>query len=229
VFTDEIPEGLPAKVIDVSDLNNITALDTFQSHVGATAHNPYIVGNKWLWMSSYQDGLYLYDLSNPSSVSMYGFFDTCPIHGDNDNYTTFGGYSGNWGAYPYLPSKIILALDMQNGLFVLDPDNNYKGITSIIDDVKQQSIFSLYPNPSNSDVQLIITNQINKNIKYSIANILGEVVASNYFFVNQMVFKTNIKLNEIQNGYYFLTITDLNEINETKKYAYSINLNSRSF
>lgn len=216
VFTDEIPEGLPIKIIDVSNLNNITALDTFRSHVGATAHNPYIVGNKWLWVSSYQDGLYLYDISNPSSVAMHGFFDTCPLYGDNDNYSTMQ-YSGNWSAYPYLPSKIVLALDMQNGLFVLDPDNIYKGITSVKDDVKQTSIFSLYPTPSNNDLHLVIANKSNKTIKYSITNMLGEIVLSNIVFVDQMAYRKTISLNEIANGYYFFSVTDEGGLIETKK------------
>lgn len=80
VFADEAPSGLPGKTIDVSNLGNIASLDIFKSHTLATAHNPYIIGNNWCWMT-YQDGLYLYDISNPNITTMYGFFDTCPLHG----------------------------------------------------------------------------------------------------------------------------------------------------
>lgn len=78
VFADEVPAGLPAKVIDVSDFNNITLTDTIRSHPGATAHNPYIMNNRWCWISTYQDGIYLYDIFNPSNVNVYGYFDTYP-------------------------------------------------------------------------------------------------------------------------------------------------------
>ncbi len=98
-FADEVPSQLPLKLIDVSDLNNIQALSTVNSHSLATPHNPYIVGNKWCWVSSYQDGLRLFDISNPSIPSEYGYFDTSPLYGVNDNFST-NAYRGNWGAYP---------------------------------------------------------------------------------------------------------------------------------
>ena len=44
-----------------------------------------------------------------------GNYDTYPILGD------YSGFSGCWGAYPFLPSGLILASDIGNGLFVLEP------------------------------------------------------------------------------------------------------------
>ncbi|HEY1039995.1 MAG TPA: choice-of-anchor B family protein, partial [Bacteroidia bacterium] len=118
VFCDEIPTGMAVKVLDVSDLGNLTLLDTIKSHPGATAHNPYMMNNYHVLISYYQDGVYIYDVSNPNTAVLKGFFDTDPTHGDNDNYIADPAYRGCWATYPYLPSGILLASDMQRGLFV---------------------------------------------------------------------------------------------------------------
>lgn len=215
VFADEVSAGLPAKVIDVSDLNNIVLVDTIRSHYGATAHNPYIIGNNWCWMSSYQDGLYLYDISNPSNTSIYGYFDTHPQHGVNDNFTT-DAYRGNWGAYPYLPSKIIIACDMQNGVFILDGDLTYKSSVGVKENTQQASSFSIYPNPATNDIHFLIANQNHKNVKCTITNVLGKVVSENSITINEDFYKTSILTNQLNDGCYFVTLKG-NNLNETKK------------
>ena len=40
---------------------------------------------------------------------------TYPVQGD------FAGFSGCWGAYPFLSSGLVLASDIDNGLFVIEP------------------------------------------------------------------------------------------------------------
>jgi choice-of-anchor B domain-containing protein len=216
VFADEVPTGLPAKVIDVSNLASITLVDTIRSHVGATAHNPYVIGNRWCWMSTYQDGIYLYDLTNPSNTTVHGFFDTHPQHGVNDNFST-NAYRGNWGAYPYLPSKIIIACDMQNGIFILDGDNTYKnsvvGMTEI-DGFK--SSMSIYPNPSKDYVTLYIANQFNEDISYYLSDIYGNILEQNKIYCTELLFKQTMNTSYLKNGCYFITIKG-NQIQETKK------------
>ena len=215
VFADEVPASLPAKVIDVSDLNNIMIIDTINSHALATPHNPYIVGNNWCWISTYQDGIYLYDISNPSNTTVYGYFDTHPQHGVNDNFST-SAYRGNWGAYPYLPSKIIIACDMQNGIFILEGDVNYTNPVSVKDNVKQPSAFSVYPNPASNEINFLIANQFRKTITCVITDMLGKVVLENSFIINDDFYKTAINTNSLKNGCYFVTLKGTNS-NETKK------------
>ena len=215
VFADEVPTGLPTKVIDVSNITGISLTDTIRSNFGATAHNPYIIGNKWCWLSSYQDGIYLYDISNPSNTTIYGFFDTHPQHGVNDNFIT-NAYRGNWGAYPYLKSKIIIACDMQNGIFILDGDNTYKTTVEINDIGKKSSVFSVYPNPSFGNITLYIANQSNKTISYSISDVFGKIIQESNFQVNENLFKQTINISHLLNGCYFITIKGA-EISETKK------------
>jgi len=215
VFADEVPASLPAKVIDVSDLNNIMIVDTINSNALATPHNPYIVGNNWCWISTYQDGIYLYDISNPSNTTVYGYFDTHPQHGVNDNFST-SAYRGNWGAYPYLPSKIIIACDMQNGIFILEGDVNYTNPVSVKENVKQPSTFSVYPNPASNEINFLIANQFHKTITCIITDMLGKVVLENSFIINDDFYKTAINTNSLKNGCYFVTLKGTNS-NETKK------------
>lgn len=209
VFADEVGAHLPAKVIDVSNFNNITLVDTIRSSYTATAHNPYIVGNRWCWLSSYQDGLYLYDISNPSNTTIYGYFDTQPQTGTTN-------YSGNWGAYPYLPSKIIIACDMQNGIFILEGDNTYKGSVGIGEQSSQSSMFSVYPNPAKDEIHFLIANQSHKNIQCTITDVLGKIVYSEELNIDDAFYKTTIHTSALHNGCYFVTLKG-NNLNETKK------------
>lgn len=120
VFTDEVPVSLPIKVADVSNLSNIQVLATTNQFPQTTPHNPFIVNNQYCFVSSYQDGLQLFDISTPSAPFLAGYFDTYPAGGGNNNtWPSNGGYEGQWGAYPYLPSKTIFALDESNGIFLL--------------------------------------------------------------------------------------------------------------
>jgi choice-of-anchor B domain-containing protein len=217
VFADEVPASTPAKVIDVTDIYNISVLDTINSHPLATPHNPYIMGNTWCWMSTYQDGLYLYDISNPSNTTIYGYFDTHPQHGVNDNFST-ATYRGNWGAYPYLPSKIIIACDMQNGIFILEGDNTYKSTVGIKEttSVEPASAFSVYPNPASGELNCIIANQISSNLQVSITDVLGKTIVSETWHIDRMLYKAQINTNSLSDGCYFVTIKGDN-LHETKK------------
>lgn len=215
VFADEVSAGLPAKVIDVSNLNNINLLDTIRSNLGATAHNPYIIGNKWCWMSTYVDGIYLYDISNPSNTIIHGYFDTYPQQGMNDLIYN-PAYRGNWGAYPYLPSKIIIACDMQNGVFILDGDNNYKATVGLNEKTKQNSLFSVYPIPAKNDIHFLIANQNNQIIQCHITDVYGKIVIDEPMLASEPLYKTSINTTKLKDGCYFVTLKG-NNINETKK------------
>ncbi|MES2512800.1 MAG: choice-of-anchor B family protein [Bacteroidota bacterium] len=204
VFCDEVPTGLSAKIIDVQNFSNIVLTDTFKSHAGATAHNPYIVGNRWCWLSSYEDGIYLYDISNPNQVSTYGFIDTRPAHGFNDGYPD--DYQGNWGAYPFLPSKIVLTLDQQNGLFILDGDNTYKSslVTSTFPSSNNAIELNVFPNPMGDNIEISAYTTDYLNLTYSLIDILGRTV-----FVGTLKnAKTNVNTEHLAPGLYHLSITN---------------------
>ena len=112
--TDEKPDAFLA-AYDVSDLNNISELDRIQSSPGELVipHNVFVLGD-YLVTSYYRDGVTIHDISNPSIMVEVGNYDTSPAFSGD-------GFNGCWGVYPYLPSGIIIASDIENGLFVLGP------------------------------------------------------------------------------------------------------------
>lgn len=211
VFADEVPASLPFKIIDVSDLNNIQAMSSANSNSLATPHNPYVMDNKWCWISAYQDGVRLFDISNPSSPVEYGYFDTQPQHGVNDNFST-SAYRGNWGAYPYLPSKIIITLDMQNGIFILEGDSYYKNTVVGVQEKKiNKNTFSVYPNPAKEIIN-VKCGILNEPTELTISNTLGEIV------VEKNINTQNLKLEtqNLQSGIYFVTLSN-KDFTETQK------------
>lgn len=110
--TDERPNA-PVAAYDISDLNNIVELDQYRPVAtlgqGVVPHNVH-VWNDWLILSYYDDGGIIVDASRPHNLIEVGNFDTF-----------FGvGFGGAWGAYPFLPSGLVLVTDIANGLFVLD-------------------------------------------------------------------------------------------------------------
>lgn len=86
-------------------------------------HNPVVVSN-FLFLSWYQNGIQVFDLSDVTQPVRVGFYDTFPG-------VQTSSYQGNWGVMPFLGFDRILLSDIQSGLFVLDgsalltPTDNY--------------------------------------------------------------------------------------------------------
>lgn len=112
--TDELPQAFIISW-DVSDPENIEELDRIRSSLSrgsAIPHNVHVL-NDYLVSSYYGDGIQVVDASRPHNLIEVGFFDTAP--------SEVAGFVGCWGAYPFLPSGLILASDQSGGLFVLRP------------------------------------------------------------------------------------------------------------
>ncbi|HKK74885.1 MAG TPA: choice-of-anchor B family protein [Saprospiraceae bacterium] len=113
--TDERP-GANVDAYDISDLDNIQLLDTYRPLAtegqGVVPHNVFFY-NDYLVISYYADGVKIVDASRPDNLIEVGAYDTSPNTGSGD---------GCWGVYPYLSSGLVLASDMDKGLFVLDVD-----------------------------------------------------------------------------------------------------------
>ena len=117
-----------------------------------TPHNPVVMGNK-LYVSWYQAGIQVFDITNPSQPKRIGQYDTfqpafAPEEAAAQNALTDEPwdlvcgtanlqnalpttYDGNWAVYPFLGETKVLAGDLANGLLVLDvskattPAKNY--------------------------------------------------------------------------------------------------------
>ncbi|MFK7776420.1 MAG: choice-of-anchor B family protein [Saprospiraceae bacterium] len=122
-YAREVGTGLPMTALDLSDYNDLEVISNFQFPLLApnstdnTPHNPYLVGD-YLYTSYYEDGIEVFDVSDPENVTLAGYYDTYPSN------TQYNGYDGCWGTYPFLPSGRILGSDDVNGLFLLGTSFN---------------------------------------------------------------------------------------------------------
>ena len=112
--TDEVSSGFIG-AYNVTDLSNIIETDRIQTAAGSDVipHNVHVL-HDYVITSYYTEGVTIHDASFPEQLFEVGHFDTSP------NYSG-DGYNGCWGAYPFLPSGNILASDMQEGLYILQP------------------------------------------------------------------------------------------------------------
>jgi len=113
--TDERPDAY-LEAYDISDLTDIKFIDRYRPPEtelsGTVPHNTHFLDG-YLITSWYTDGVVVLDANRPENMVKVAAYDT--FDGDD------GGSSGCWGAYPYLPSGLILASDRQSGLYVFSP------------------------------------------------------------------------------------------------------------
>ncbi len=114
--TDERAEGY-VDAYDITDPTNIEFLDNIivpgTAGTGTIPHNTHYF-NGYLVTSWYTSGLVIVDGNKPDNLVMTGQYDT--FDGPD------GGFSGCWGTTPYLPSGLVLASDINSGLYVFDVD-----------------------------------------------------------------------------------------------------------
>jgi choice-of-anchor B domain-containing protein len=205
LFCDEVPAALPIRFVDIQNFANIQPVQTFKPNNNTTPHNPYLIGNNWAVVSCYQDGVYIYDISQPGNAAVSGYFDTYPQGGQNTGNYGGSAYAGNWGAYPWLPSGILLALDMYNGLFILDPVPAFNNPVGIKKNLSEGEL-NAYPNPSSSKVS-INYNSANAS-KIELRNLLGQTLIEKHFSgnVNEI-----IDVQSLQSGTYILSVSEMNK------------------
>ncbi|MEZ4827408.1 MAG: choice-of-anchor B family protein [Bacteroidia bacterium] len=112
--TDELAEAY-LSAWEISDPGDIRFLDRIRSSVNqgkSAPHNVHVL-NDFLITSYYADGLNIVDASRPGNLIETGYYDTSP--------KASGLFEGAWGAYPFLPSGLVLISDIEEGLFVLQP------------------------------------------------------------------------------------------------------------
>ncbi|QQX80311.1 choice-of-anchor B family protein [Shewanella sp. KX20019] len=104
------------RVFNVDSLESPSLVNEWIGPSKAIDHNGYVRGSRY-YMSNYQRGITVLDISNPTDPKEAGFFDTYPA-------SDGASFNGVWGIYPYLPSGLILASDISGGLYVLK-DNTH--------------------------------------------------------------------------------------------------------
>jgi choice-of-anchor B domain-containing protein len=149
VMADET-YGMPVKVINTRNINNIEVITTFSPRPGdstCTPHNPYILNEDYALIAYYLDGLQIYNISKPDSPYRTGYYDTYP--GANLQH-----FNGAWGCDPFLPSHRILVSDMATGLYVFNADtalNLHVQDTPVVP-IPTVRNFVIFPNPAKDKV-----------------------------------------------------------------------------
>ncbi len=117
LFTTDERANAFMDAYDVSDLSNIRRVDQFQPAdspgTGTVPHNAHY-HDGYLYTSWYTSGVRVIDAHRPENLVEVAFFDTWP--------GSDGGFNGCWGAYPFLPSGLLLASDISTGLYVFEID-----------------------------------------------------------------------------------------------------------
>lgn len=125
VQTDE-QNGLTVKVFDIRVLwddnpnNNheIFLVGEYLSTSSSLAHEPRVRG-KYLYVSHYNQGVRVVDISEPANLAEIGYYAT-----PND-----------WGVWPFFPSGNFIVSDIQNGLYVFQLDSvSAGGIQGVVTD-----------------------------------------------------------------------------------------------
>jgi len=118
--TQEMGDG-HLRVWDISDLENIFEVGSYQLGPGSIIHNVHVRGD-FAYISYYEwGGVRIVDIVEPRAPVEVGFVS--------------GGDMITWGVYPYLPSGIVLASGFNTGLTVAKFDTVYAGrVTGVISD-----------------------------------------------------------------------------------------------
>lgn len=161
-YTEEIPPKRPIRVLDIQKVNEgemkpvKSVLDSLTPGAitpesGPIPHN-VIIRDNLLYNSQYEDGLLVYNISNPANPVLVAHYDTHPQN------VRYNGYYGNWGCYPYGNGKI-LAADMQNGVFLLRQTATTIPTT---ESTPEKWSVKVWPNPAVQSVALQIDGPLAK-------------------------------------------------------------------
>ncbi len=202
VFADET-NGMRMKVCDVSDLSNIEVLGLFSSGVSesSVAHNLQLL-NDTVYVSHYNDGLQVFDISNPEEPERIAWYDT--FSGD-ESYA----FNGAWGVYALLPSRRILISDRTSGLYLFQLDQ-----TTGISAQQEEPAVSVYPNPTRGEVT--IEPRMGRVESVVLYNFSGQMVAQfgvgDWHPGGALIFDWS----DLPTGMYVIEIHGKGEISKTK-------------
>lgn len=210
IFMDEVPAGKGIKSLDVSSMGNLTMNQVFRSNQGNTPHNPYVIGNDVLIGANYTDGVQIFNISNPSAVYRSGYFDT----DTTINYPSYTqAYHGCWGAYTELPSGLLIASDMQNGLYILD----IAGAITDVNATAQASIgVTAYPNPFNSNFFVNASTTREQMLTWTVYDGAGRAVLTSTENVPAGAIILEIPAENLATGSYYVKL-ESEELNGSVK------------
>jgi choice-of-anchor B domain-containing protein len=193
IFTDE-NLGLGVKLYEIESPVSYKLRSIFRSHIGAVAHNPFIIGNTKAYLSYYQDGVYLFDISDAANPNILAYYDTYPAN------TSYTGYEGCWGVYPFLPSGNIFASDMNNGLFALRM--NVTGLGSKL----PEGSLEIFPNPVQDQARIELFSPYAEHATLSVYDTNARLVQEEELNLQYGKNSLNTGFNDLKSGIYLIRI-----------------------
>jgi len=181
VFTTDEQQNCYVGAYDVSNISDIQQVDQIQSwnndNSPVIPHNTHVMGN-YLVTSYYTSGVTVVDASDPSNLIEIAYYDTSPAYDG-------GEFEGCWGAYPFLPSGLILASDQQTGLHILEMVDPVYGCTN-------ETASNYNPDATADDGSCLILGctdpeALNYNIEANVENDSCEYLCDGYFIVPPIV------------------------------------------
>ncbi len=200
VFVDE-DKGKRVKICDATSLSNIkiNSLYGTNDYTNKVAHNVMIFED-FLFISYYNEGLRIVDISNINSPKEVGYYDTFT---QETNYKL----NGAWGVYVFKNQDLILISDRQNGLFLV-----YFPI-QLSRALKDTSLVTNTPFINNNSV-IIYPNPNNQELYFNIFNSTGQIVYQQQSLFNWI----NIPLQLTAGQYYFTILSKNNDILDRGKF-----------
>ncbi|MCH9028327.1 MAG: choice-of-anchor B family protein, partial [Bacteroidetes bacterium] len=131
VSSDE-SAGETIKIWDISVLwdnnpnnnDDIVLVGEYISDTTQIAHEPRI-RDDYAFISHYVEGVRILDISDPTDPVEVGYYDTFQQPGDL--------FDGDWGVYPFFPSRNFVVSDIQSGLYIFRFDSvSAGGIEGVI-------------------------------------------------------------------------------------------------
>jgi choice-of-anchor B domain-containing protein len=169
---------------------------SFQSSGNTPVHNVFVRGD-YAHVAYYADGYVVLDISDPLTPFIAGYYDTHP--------DTPASFAGVWGVYPFFPSGVVIASDINTGLYVFnftgeDP-TRVEEVTSAFpsDFILKQN----YPNPFNPSTTIEFTINQASFVTLDIYNSMGEKVIN---LINGMreagLYKVKFRSENLSSGVY---------------------------
>jgi choice-of-anchor B domain-containing protein len=203
IFAEE-SFGLPLGVMDLQRMedNDLEIISLFKEpllapdYENVVAHNPFVREN-FLFVSYYEDGVVVFDISDIEKPKRIAYYDTYP---DNTTYT---GFKGCWGVYPFLPSGTIIASDQTYGLFVFQFDG-FKNEPALRPEVDINCLLS--PNPADDEISVWLSEPFGENeTQLKVYNAAGQAVMSKALNQRQAKFEF-LPVRQLPSGLYWLEI-----------------------
>jgi len=211
--TDETssPNG-KLKGWNIQDKSNITSVGTYLPTGITTAivHNVEVYGNYAL-VAHYTAGIRLFDITVPAAPVEVAWYDTYP---SNNN----SAFNGCWAVY-MLPSKKIIASDINTGFYCVKPTITITGVEGLNETPVSFDLKQNFPNPFNPSTKINFSLTKNSFVSLKVFNLAGVEVAD---IVNDRRDAGNYEVNfdagkyGISSGVYFYTLEAQGQ-KETKK------------